>query len=145
MENLKRPDDDEASDLLLLRPVIEPLAAWTHGDAVRSPEFWDRQRTAVLSKIPALQVQPGSRNPAWAWAVAAAVLAIAVLMLDSGPRIGPTQQAEVDSDSELLFKIERAMQTGGPSALEPAALLADEIEEHGKTNFNQTPGGNNEE
>ena len=39
----------------------------------------------------------------------------------------PTQDVRVDPDHELLMEVERVVQTDGPLALEPAALLAEEM------------------
>jgi hypothetical protein len=39
----------------------------------------------------------------------------------------PPYQAQVDPDHELLVAVERAVHNDGPAALDPAALLAEEM------------------
>jgi hypothetical protein len=48
------------------------------------------------------------------------------LMLDRAPVV-PPQAAPVDPDHELLLAVERAVRNDGPAALDPAALLAEEM------------------
>jgi hypothetical protein len=139
MEILNGLSNDDLTDLLLdsdrqhLRSVLEDLPAWARADADRPAEFWERQRAAIWSRISAEGIQAGSRFPSVAWAIAAAVLVIASFMLNSAPRVAPAPQAQADPDRELLLEVERAMQSGGPDALEPAALLAEEIGQHERT------------
>jgi hypothetical protein len=135
MEMLSRLSNDDLTDLPpeSLQPILEALPACIRGDADRPPEFWERQRAAILSRISAADIQAGSGVPGVAWAIAVAILVIASFMLSSGPRVAPAPQAQTDPDRELLLEVEAAMQSGGPEALEPAALLADEISQYEKT------------
>ena len=66
------------------------------------------------------------RFPVLTWAAVATMIAIAILMLHRAPT-AEIRQARVDPDHELLIEIERAVQSDGPEALEPAALLAQEM------------------
>ena len=43
------------------------------------------------------------------------------------PMVGPPREAYADPDHELLIEVERMVQIDGPLALEPAALLAQEM------------------
>lgn len=140
MEILNRLSNEDLTDLLLdsdrqhLQPVLEGLPAWARASADRPQEFWERQRRAILSRVSALEEQASLRIPSAAWAIAAAIFVIASFMLNSAQRIAPAPQAATDADRELLLEVERAVQSGGPEALEPAALLAEEIGQHQKPN-----------
>lgn len=118
-----RLDDDQQH----LQPVFEALALWAREGAERQPNFWEQQRMEILSRVSALESQGIERIPRLAWGVAVAVVVIASFMLNGRPRVQPAIPTQTDSDAQLLVEIEQAMQTGGPSALEPAAILADEI------------------
>jgi hypothetical protein len=137
MRILNRNDKDPA-DLLVehdrqqLGPVLEALAQWAREGAERQPNFWERQRAEILSRVAARE-DTAPRVPRLAWSIAVAVLVIASFMLNSGPRVKPAIPTQMDSDAQLLVEVEQAMQTGGPSALEPAAMLAEEIGEYENT------------
>jgi hypothetical protein len=92
-------------------------------------EFWANQQRAIRSKLPPVNSTRDSKSARFAWAMAAATIAVATVLVVGGrppePEIAP--QARVDPDHELLLEVERSLQTGGPEALEPAALLAREI------------------
>jgi hypothetical protein len=153
MEILNRLSDENLTDLLLesdrqyLQPILEGLPEWARASADRPPEFWERQRRAILSRVSALEDQASLRIPRAAWAIAAAIFVIASFMLNSGPRVTPVPQAVTDADRELLLEVERVVQGGGPEALEPAALLASEIGQYQKPSsiLPRSKGDNDEE
>ncbi len=90
--------------------------------AAERPEvFWQRQRTAVAAR---LTERTGSRRLAWAAAVAAVVL-VAVLLIEKTPPTKPIAQS--DPDHVLLVDVQRSVRREVPRALEPAALLAQEV------------------
>jgi hypothetical protein len=124
-----RLDDDRQH----LQPVLDAVARWAREGAECQPNFWERQRAEIMSRVSALESQGVARVPRLAWAIASAVLVIASFMLNSGPRVEPVLRAQTDPDRELLVEIERAMQTGGPTALEPAAMLDEEIADYENT------------
>lgn len=133
MEFLNHLSNEELADLQIasdhqhLRPVLDALPVWARESADRSPEFWDRQRAEILSRVALTRNQAGFGISGAAWAMAAAILAIASFLLASGPRVTLSPQAQSDPDRDLLIEVEYAVQSGGPEALEPAALLAEEI------------------
>jgi len=90
-----------------------------------SEDFWQRQRTAIWTRLAS---QPGQAQQGigWAWAAATALALVAALLLGQSPAPVPAQ-ARVDPDHELLLAVERAVQSDGPQALAPAALLAREM------------------
>jgi hypothetical protein len=90
--------------------------------AARRPEaFWQWQRTAIATRRAR---RPGSRRLAWVAAAAAVVLA-AILLTAYTPPTKPV--AESDPDQALLADVQRSVRRELPRALEPAALLAQEI------------------
>ena len=97
--------------------------------AERPEQFWQEQRGAVWSRI-APDRHPHDRmvrRPlVLAWSALAAMVLLAGLMLDRAP-VAPPRKAQVDPDHELLMAVERAVHNDGPAALDPAALLAEEM------------------
>ncbi len=90
--------------------------------AARRPDaFWQWQRTAIAARQ---AWRPGSRLLAWAAATAVVVLA-AILLTAHTPPTKPV--AESDPDQALLADVQRSVRRELPRALEPAALLAQEI------------------
>ena len=61
-----------------------------------------------------------------AWSALAAMVVLAGLMLERAS-VAPPPRAQVDPDHELLLAVERAVHNDGPAALDPAALLAEEM------------------
>lgn len=94
--------------------------------------FWSTQQAAIRARVTSARVQTTGWLPRSAMAAATAVIAIACLVLSGGNVPPPSPQAAADPDHELLVAIEQAMQTDGPAALVPAALLAEEINRHVK-------------
>jgi hypothetical protein len=125
---------DLANDQPALHSGIEALAAWARAAGERPDEFWERQRTAVWSRVAEVEQQAKARRwPALAWTAASASIAIATLVI--GHRVAePPQpvnpQAWIDPDQELLMRVERVVHSEAPPALEPAALLTQEIIQH---------------
>jgi hypothetical protein len=140
MEIRNGPDDHDLnalgdSDRQELQPVLDAVSGWAKARGDRSPAFWEQQRAAILSRISADEQHPQSRVSGFAWAVAAAVIVIGSFMLQTGPAPSPEiQRVQTETDGQLLQQVESAMESGGPEALEPAALLAEEIEQHSNAN-----------
>jgi hypothetical protein len=133
MEMIRHLSDEELVDLMLesdqqrLGPVLEHLPKVVHSATEHSEEFWGNQRRSVRSRIAQANTRPPAL-PILAWATAATLIVVAALMLDHHqvqPMHVPRSQADVDH--ELLLHVERVLDNGGPEALEPAALLADEM------------------
>jgi hypothetical protein len=132
MEIIRHLSDDElagltlASDEQCLRETLGNLPACAQTASQRPDEFWQEQRAKVWSRVAQTERSVAQRFPVLTWAAVATMIAIAILMLHRGPT-AETRQARVDPDHELLIEIERAVQSDGPEALEPAALLAQEM------------------
>ncbi|MGH9492634.1 MAG: hypothetical protein ACRD2K_03955 [Terriglobales bacterium] len=82
--------------------------------------FWARQRSAAAAHRSELPARP----LAWAATIAVAVLAA---MLLQKPRPAVPSTPAPDPDQALLVAVERATRRQVPQALEPAALLTQEI------------------
>jgi hypothetical protein len=84
----------------------------------------------VWSRISTPQFRAQERLARWSPALAgsalAAIVLLAGLMLGRAPATLP-REAQVDPDHELLLQVERAVNNDGPAALDPAALLAEEM------------------
>ena len=118
------------SDQRSLRPTLEALPDWAQTSTERPEEFWQKQRSIVWSRISSPESGSATRlvrrPPVLAWSTVSALVLLAGLMLDRGS-LAPPHKARVDPDHELLVAVERAVYNDGPAALEPAALLADEM------------------
>jgi hypothetical protein len=108
---------------------LRPLPAFARHASERPDEYWEKQQRVIWSRIAASQVYRRRVSLRLVWAGIAAVVALAMILLFSGPSPKPATQVQnqIDSDHELLVAVERAVQIEGPEALEPAALLAREI------------------
>ena len=136
MEIIRHLSDDELLDLTIdsdrrsLRQTLEALPDWGHASTEHSEEFWQKQREAVWSRISSPQFQAQDRLARWSPALAcsalAAIILLAGLILSRAPTALP-RETQIDPDHELLLHVERAMHSDGPAALDPAALLAEEM------------------
>lgn len=87
--------------------------------------FWDEQRLLIQSRIKALP-NPAKRTARLAWAAALVLISISTLILRTGSHT-PIQEVASDPDRELMVQVEQALDGDVPQALQPASLLADEI------------------
>jgi flagellar biosynthesis regulator FlaF len=132
MEIIRHLSDDELAVLLLasdqqaLRETLERLSACARTASEGSDEFWEQQRAMVWSRVARAERTVAQRFPLLTWAAVAAIIAVAIFMLHREPAT-QIRQAQVDPDHELLIEVERAVRSDGPEALEPAALLAQEM------------------
>jgi hypothetical protein len=136
MEIIRHLSNQELTDLTIesdqssLRPTLEALPAWARASTEQPEEFWQTQRSIVWSRISSSESAAATRlvrrSPLLAWSAAAALVLLAGLLLDRGSVV-PPHKTQVDPDHELLVAVERAVYNDGPAALEPAALLAEEM------------------
>ncbi len=136
MEIIRHLSDDELMDLTIesdrqaLRATLESLPDWGRASTEHSEEFWQKQRQAVWSRISTPQFRAQDRLARWSPVLAgsalAAIVLLAGLILNRAPATLP-REAQVDPDHELLLQVERAVNNDGPAALDPAALLAEEM------------------
>jgi hypothetical protein len=95
--------------------------------AERPESFWDDQRAAVSTRL-THSVRSQWRRQALLWvpAAAAVVLCLFLFVKDGS---APTPDFAGGADQDLLVGVERARDQEFPSALEPAALLTEEMEQ----------------
>jgi hypothetical protein len=136
MEIIRYLSDDELQDLTMesdrqaLRPTLESLPDWARTSTEHSEEFWQKQREAIWSRIATRQFRAQERLARWSPALACSALAAIVLLAGLILKRAPTalpRETQIDPDHELLLHVERAMHSDGPAALDPAALLAEEM------------------
>jgi hypothetical protein len=136
MEIIRHLSNEELTDFTIesdqraLRSTLEALPDWAQASTERPEEFWQKQRSIVWSRISSRESASATRlvrpSPVLAWSTVAALVLLAGLMLDRASVV-PPYQAQVDPDHELLVAVERAVHNDGPAALDPAALLAEEM------------------
>ena len=135
MEIIRHLSNEELTDLVIesdqqaLRPTLEALPDRARTSTEQPEEFWQEQRALIWSRISSLERHPQNRAVRRSLLLAGSAVAAMVLlalMLDRPSSI-PPPQAQVDPDHELLMAVERAVQNNGPAALDPAALLAEEM------------------
>ncbi|MGH9547183.1 MAG: hypothetical protein ACRD23_18405 [Terriglobales bacterium] len=137
MEIIRHLSNEELTDLVIqsdqqaLRQTLAALPDCAGAATERPEEFWQQQRDIVWSRISALDRHPENfavrRSLLLAWSAVAAMLILAALMLGRPSSVPPPRKAQVDPDHELLMAVEHAVHNDGPAALDPAALLADEM------------------
>jgi hypothetical protein len=99
--------------------------------AERPGPFWESQRAAVNARLQQPRPDPWRRR-AWIIApVAAAVVLCLFLFVENGK--APTPDFAGGSDQDLLIDVERALDQECPSALQPVALLTQEMGQNERT------------
>jgi hypothetical protein len=136
MEIIRNLSNEELTDLTIesdqrsLRPTLEALPDWARASTDRPEEFWQEQRSAVWSRIASSEdlttTRLVRRSPLLVWSAVTALVLLAGFILDRGS-LAPPHKAPLDPDHELLLAVERAVNNDGPAALDPAALLAEEM------------------
>jgi len=117
------------------KDIQQALDGWRDSAADRAERpdwFWSRQHARVMSEI---NTRQGVSIPKLAWAGVAATVAVAVSLMLPAPtqkQVQPQLQTEARqevqiSDHDLMLAVERTLNAGTPSSLEPASLLADEM------------------
>jgi hypothetical protein len=113
------------SDLRHLRRTLEALPEWARAAADRPDAFWERQQVEIRKRI-ARAPQRSSTQTVTAWAGAFAIVLLAIFLLSDSPATR-SSRTQNDPDQALLVAVEQTVQSGVPLALEPAAMLAEEI------------------
>jgi hypothetical protein len=132
MEIIRHLSNEELIDLVIdsdqqsLRQTLETLADWARTSTEQPEEFWQKQRSVVWTRISTAESRRVQRLPVLAWSTLAAMILLAGLMLDRAS-YRPPRTVQLDPDHELLLAVERALHNDGPAALDPAALLAEEM------------------
>jgi hypothetical protein len=141
MEIVGHMSDEQRREMLLesdqqaLQPVLDGLPKAAREAAERDELLWDRQREAIWSRIRQHEKQQRRLAGVLTLATTAAMLMVSTYLVSrraAPPAPAHARQQTVDPDQELLMAVEDAVRNGGPAALEPAALLAEEINRHAK-------------
>ena len=139
MKILNHLNDEQLTELLLesdekdLRRHISDLPEFARTSTERDESFWHQQRMSITAKI-TTQKKVGGFGLLPLFAGAAAVIVLAFAMLSSSNhRLSPVAHVQVQAaptDHDLLLQVEASTESNGPEALQPAALLADEISQN---------------
>ena len=105
-------------------PEIKAFAESLRATAARPEGFWKLQRVSLQERIRGEQRRASLRL---AWAGSVALVGVAVVLLAQSPAPASALAAS-DPDHDLLVGVEQAVRRPVPKALEPARLLAQEIE-----------------
>ena len=137
MQFIRHLNNQELAEVLLesdereLQQALRALPEWLRSATDRPEWFWQGQRATIHRRIAA--APRAWLRPVLSLATAMALLILAALMLGGNP--APKQaQVRPDPDQELLIAVEQAVESEVPTALEPAALLANEINHGAATN-----------
>jgi hypothetical protein len=121
-----------------IKQMLARLPSYTREAADLPETFWRRQQIGIRAAI-ATRPAPISWS---ALAFGAAVIALIVVMLfkdiATDHHAQSPLQVENISDQQLLMKVEYTLQNDVPVALEPAALLAKEME--ARANYSYSEG-----
>jgi len=149
IRRLKRnvPEEMFIADDRHMGETLRHLPGLTRQASERPDEYWEKQHSAIWDRIFSAQLHATPASPRLAWAGIAAVLALAMTLLFVGSASEPAKQVQNQngSDHELLLAVERAVQIDGPEALEPAALLAQEINGNNQTHSTDKGKQNHED
>lgn len=130
MRLIQNLSDEELTDVLLkdeeqsLRGTLESLPKALQAITNQPESFWQRQQAAIRERTTA--VERGSMGLVLARVAAAILIVAGVLLLQSAPPAAEIR-IPVQSDQQLLVSVERSVHSDVPEALEPAALLADDV------------------
>ena len=114
--------------------AVASLRAETQAAAERPEIFWQRQRAEIRARLDA----PAATPPPLAWASAAALLALAVLLSLPG-KTPVAATAPPDPDRQLLLDVQQTLDREVPDALAPASLLTQEMSQALDANAKLTP------
>lgn len=110
-----------------LHNLVKGLADSAQCATEQSDLVWDRQCLSIQRQI-ATVAERNARPAHLAWAAIFALALLASLLLKTGSR-EPVQQNATDADRELLVQVEQALDGDVPQALQPASLIANEIDQ----------------
>ena len=110
--------------------ALAGFAQGARAEADRPEAFWTWQRGTILARLAHGTV----RTRRLAWASVTALLILAALAMNQGAPVGDATAA-YDPDHALLVDVERTMRREVPAALQPAALLAAEMDQAARKNL----------
>jgi hypothetical protein len=130
MRIIRHMSDEALTEMLLedderyLRKRLAHLPEALRAAADKPESFWQRQRASIRTRMVA--AKPASASLVGVRVAAAALVLAALFLLQSAPAPVPPR-TPIESDQQLLLSVERSVHSDVPEALEPAALLADDV------------------
>jgi len=121
---MNEKESDQETTLTQEDASIAALAESLREAGDRPDGFWRMQRAAIQERIQGSE-QRASLRLAWAGSVALVAIAVGLLTQTPAPA---SAVANYDPDHDLLVGVEQAVRRPIPQALEPAQLLAQELE-----------------
>jgi hypothetical protein len=121
---MNEKESDQETTLTPEDAGIVALAESLREAGERPDGFWRMQRAAIQERIQGSE-QRASLRLAWAGSVALVAVAVGLLTQTPAPA---SAAANYDPDHDLLVGVEQAVRRPVPQALEPAQLLAQELE-----------------
>jgi hypothetical protein len=122
------PDVSEAA----FRAALDDYRSEIHLAAQRPDGFWNAQHAAILERV-RLQQPVWRIGLSWALATALVLFGFGLFLFRVPAQPMPDYAGGYDQD--LLLEVEQALHREIPSALEPALLITEEIEQ----NLTKTP------
>jgi hypothetical protein len=104
------------------------FAAWSRAVTQLPDDFWRRQRDQIAARMNKRDHGLAAAAPKLAWGVTAAIGVVALILLMRPAPPPAVVQTPSFSDHDLLVSVERTINSDVPASLEPAALLAVEME-----------------
>jgi hypothetical protein len=121
---------DEKAEWLLLKDALKEFHDSARQSAEKPDSFWGNQRRKVLARC-GYQSPVCHRRLIWSAATALVLVALGVMVLvERQQPVMPDFAAGYDQ--ELLLDIDHALGRDVPAALEPGALLPEEIFPNGR-------------
>jgi hypothetical protein len=119
-----------------LQNLLAGLADSARAASEQPDIFWERQLLSVQRRLANLR-ETKVKSARLAWAAVLALVLIASFVLRTGSRV-PVQPNVSDSDRELLVQVQEALDGDVPQALQPASLIAHEIDQAAQPRSNST-------
>lgn len=121
-----KKDGNDLNQSELLEAALQEFRASALAATRRPESFWAAQCRAVLDRVGPRRTC--SRKFALAWVVAAALVVIVAGVLLRQPQSLPAPDFAAGYDQDLLIDVEQMIDFEEPLALDPAMLIAEEIE-----------------
>lgn len=119
-----------------IRAFQDALGVWVEEIVAAEPaeSFWQRQREAIGARVSeTARLRPWKRL---LWATAAVVVVLLATVLVSRRPAPSPAHARLDPDDQLLLSVQQSIQSDLPQALQPAALLTQEMDRAAQTGTN---------
>jgi hypothetical protein len=111
-----------------MRDILGAFRDSHHAAADRTGHFWNRLHDSIMDKLETPASLSKFRYPLLVAPVAmAAVVVLCLIYFTADSRL-PVPDIAAGYDQELLIEVDRMLSRDCPKALDPAALLAGEIE-----------------